>query len=392
MDGAILYVSQRTYRAIGQRLAFLFCVLLLFTPLRAAGQADSDHAQQSVELMNAGDLGGAEKEARLALRDSSTQPVAWVTLGIIRVQQKKYAEATEFLRTALRLDPGFVSAHVALGEVYDLTGKKEQAREEFGRVLRSDPGNRDALFALAQLESTSGHFSTSLSVVEPILADLRRSSASILLLAKDYAGLKQKEALAALVLDWDALPEVSATASTTFSSLLSKCGLDQEALAVLEKAKASGQVSVDLALALANLYFAKGDFNHAFESYEAALSLKPDCVECLRQLAKIAEQQEDPEKALAYLIKAKRRQPDDPEILFEFGKACLELDLFEDAVPALQKAVRLRPDNDSYAYVLASAHVSKKEYDVAGKIFEGSLQKHPRDSDPELCNGIIILS
>jgi tetratricopeptide (TPR) repeat protein len=200
-----------------------------------------------------------------------------------------------------------------------------------------------------------------------------------MLLARDYAGLKQRESLAALVLDWNSLQEVSAASNTDFSSLLSKSSLDQQALEVLEKAKASGQVSVDLALALANLYFLKGDLSQAFESYEAALSLKPDCVDCLRRLAKIAEQQKDPEKALAYLIKAKRQQPDNPEILFEFGKACLELDLFEDAVPALQKAVRLRPSNDSYAYVLASAHVSKKEYEVAGKIFDGLLQKHPRD-------------
>jgi superkiller protein 3 len=346
----------------------------------SAAEVDSDHVQQSVELMSTGDLVGAEKEARLALRDSSTRPDAWTALGMIRVRQKKYAEATEFFQNALRLYPSLARAHISLGEVDALTGKKEQAREQFQRVLRTDPGNREGLLALAQLESTSGNFSASLSVAGPILADLRRSSAGILLLAKDYAGLQQKETLAALVVDWDALREVSATSSTVFSSLLAKSGLDQQALEVLEKAKASGQVSIDLALGLANLYFSKGDLNHAFESYEAALSLKPDCVDCLRHLATIAEQQKDPEKALAYLIKAKRRQPDNPEILFEFGKACLELDLFEDAVPALQRAVRLRPNNDSYAYVLASAHVSKKEYELAGKIFEGLLQKHPLDS------------
>ena len=268
---------------------------------------------------------------------------------------------------------------LGLVEVDELTGKTWEAREEFRSVLRTDPGNRDALFGLAQLESTNENFSASLSAGEPILTDLHRSSAGILVLAKDYAGLKQKDQLAALLPSWNTLPQVSASDSTAFSALLAKSGLDQQALVVLEKAKAGGQVSVDLALALASQYFSKGDLTQAFESYEAALSLKPNCVDCLRQLAKIAEQQKDPEKALAYLIKAKRQQPDDPEILFEFGKACLELDLFEDGVPALEKAARMRPDNDSYAYVLASAHVSKKEYDAAGRIFENLLQKHPRD-------------
>jgi len=364
-------------KALG--VALFFCVSLFSLSLSSMAQSDSDHIQQAFEMMSAGDLVGAEQEARLALRDSANRSEGWAALGMIRARQKRYADATECFHTALRLDPRLADAHLGLGEVDELTGKAEQAREEFRSVLRTDPGNRDALFGLAQLESTTENFSTSLTAAEPILADLHRSSAGLLLLAKDYAGLKQKEQLAALMPSWNALQQVSASDSTAFSALLAKSGLDQQALEVLEKAKAGGQVSVELALALANQYFSKGDLTQAFESYEAALSLKPNCVDCLRQLAKIAEQQKDPEKALAYLIKAKRQQPDDPEILFEFGKACLELDLFEDAVPALEKASRSQPDNDSYAYVLASAHVSKKEYDAAGKIFERLLQKHPGD-------------
>src|SRR4029077_17616747 len=111
-----------------------------------------------------------------------------------------------------------------------------------------------------------------------------------------------------------------------------------------------------------------------------ALSLNPDCTDCLLQLAKMAEQQKDPEKALAYLIKAKHQHPSNAQILFEFGKTCLELDLLEDAISALQTAARLQPSNDSYSYVLASANVSKKQYEVAAKIFQRLLAKHPDDS------------
>lgn len=385
MDKAVRVAANKEHELTscisGQKvsIALLICVFLFSLSPSTTAQTDSDHIQRAFEMMSTGDLVGAEQEARLALRDSSSRPGGWAALGMIRARQKRYADATEFFHTALRLDPRLVDAHLGLGEVDELTGKTEQGREEFRSVLRTDPGNRDALFGVAQLESTSENFSASLTAAEPILADLHRSSAGILLLAKDYAGLKQKDPLAALVPSWNVLPQVSASDSTAFSALLAKSGLDQQALSILEKAKASGQVSVELALALANQYFSKGDLSQAFESYEAALSLKPNCVDCLRQLAKIAEQQKDPEKALAYLIKAKREQPEDPEILFAFGKVCLELDLFEDAVPALEKASHSQPENDSYAYVLASAHVSKKEFEAAGKIFERLLQKHPRD-------------
>jgi tetratricopeptide (TPR) repeat protein len=384
MDKAVQVVAnkEREFPVAGHKAlgtALLFCISLFSLSPFPMAQTNSDHIQQAFEMMSVGDLVGAEQEARLAIRDSSNRSEGWAALGMIRARQTRYEDATECFHTALRQEPRLVDAHLGLGEVEELMGKTGQAREEFRSVLHIDPSNRDALFALAQLESTSENFSASLTAAEPILADLHRSSAGILLLAKDYAGLKQKDLLAALAPSWNALSQVSASDSTAFSALLAKSGLDQQALAVLEKAKAGGQVSVELALALANQYFSKGDLSQAFESYEAALSLKPNCVDCLRQLAKIAEQQKDPEKALAYLIKAKRKQPDNPEILFEFGKACLELDLFEDAIPALKEASRSQPDNDSYAYVLASAQVSEKQYDAAGKIFERLLQKHPRD-------------
>jgi cytochrome c-type biogenesis protein CcmH/NrfG len=114
MDCALRFVSTKRHLpeprsskslAVCQRLAFLICVFLLPAPLWSTAQSDSDHVQQSGELMSTGDLVSAEKEARLALRDSSTRPVAWATLGMIRVRQKQYTDATAFLRTALRLDP-----------------------------------------------------------------------------------------------------------------------------------------------------------------------------------------------------------------------------------------------------------------------------------------------
>jgi tetratricopeptide (TPR) repeat protein len=376
----------------GALLTSFLIISLLFLPARLSSSppTDLEHLQQAAELMNAGDLEGAEREAKSALRDSSTRPLATATLGAIRIRQKRYAEAAELLNGALRLNPGLVSARVSLGEVYMLTGKKTLARPAFNKVLAVDPANREARFALAQLESDSGNFPTSLKIAEPVLADLRHSPDGILLLAKDYAGLQQKDSLLSLVHDWEGLPQASAASSTAFASLLARSGFNQPAIEVLEKAKSSGQVSYDMALTLANLYFGDGDSSRAFGSYEAALSLSPGCVHCLLQMGKIAEQQNDPERALAYLIKAKKEQPDNPEVLFEFGKTCLQLDLPDDAIAALQTAARLRPNNDSYAYVLGSANVAKKQYEAAGKLFQALLTKHPSDSTLNYAMGSLL--
>src|SRR5260370_19731587 len=61
-------------------LMLSICLLLSSARAVSEAQSDSDHLQQSTELMSAGDLQGAEKEARLALNDSITPPLACATL------------------------------------------------------------------------------------------------------------------------------------------------------------------------------------------------------------------------------------------------------------------------------------------------------------------------
>src|ERR1700722_4796500 len=88
-------------RRVCQQLALLICLLLLPALASSGAPADSVHVQKSSELMSVGDLEGAEKEARLALHDASDRSMAWATLGAIRVRQKRYVDAAEFLNAAL---------------------------------------------------------------------------------------------------------------------------------------------------------------------------------------------------------------------------------------------------------------------------------------------------
>ena len=357
-------------------LALLCAVLALPGVVRPS----TNHLQTALELFNQGDLEGAEKEARFALNAPQDRAPAWGILGTIRVQQKKYDEAVGFLRKALSLNPRLVGARVTLGGVYVLLGKKALATQMFTEALRLDPPNFNARLDLAQLESEAGDYRASLETANPIASELRHSPEGLVLLASDYSGLQQKGSLATLLPDWNALPDSPPELTATFATMLIKRGLGREGVEILEKAKSTSSASFDLTFALGRGYASMGDLNQASESYEAALSLSESCVPCLTEIATIADRQGNTEKALAYLIRAKRIEPENPEILFAFGKVCLERDLNDDAFAALSKATAQRPDNDSYSYVLASAHVARKEYEDARILLEGLLKKHPSDA------------
>jgi tetratricopeptide (TPR) repeat protein len=371
------------------RLRYFF-PLLPFLALVAWGYTSTDHLQRSLQLLDQGDLNSAAGEARLALNSPSTRALACSVLGTIRLKQSRYGESIQFFHQALHLDPRLLGARINLGNAYLLQGKPDKARAMFGSALTLDPSNLNARFNLVKLEAASGRYRASLEAAQPILDNLSHSEEGLLALAQAYLGLHQKASAQALLPKWETLNGVAEQTSLSFASLFAKEELLQEAIEVLEKARAGVPASFDLALALGNCYFTKGDLKQAADSYESALHLKADCVPCMRQVAVIAERQGESDKAVAYLIRAKRLEPDNPEILFEFGKVCLTRNLIEDALPVLQRAVEQQPRNPSYTYVLASAYVAKKDFNTARELLDSLLKERPNDAVLNYAMGAIL--
>jgi tetratricopeptide (TPR) repeat protein len=247
--------------------------------------------------------------------------------------------------------------------------------------LRIDPRNITARLDLAQLESSNGNHRSSLEVAEPVANELRHLADGLILLATDYAALGQKERIRPLVQDWEVLADVPPVDLTVdFASVLIGSGLVPEGIRLLEARKARNVSSWRLELTLGEAYAAEGKLSQAEENYQAALGLNRDCLPCLMKIAALSERQANTEKALSFLMRAKAMAPDDPEVLFQFGKVCFERDLLDDAVPALEKAAALRPDNDTYAYVLGSAYVGKGTNAKAVQTFQKLVLKHPADA------------
>ncbi|HXJ87522.1 MAG TPA: tetratricopeptide repeat protein [Candidatus Binatia bacterium] len=356
----------------------------LFLVLFCAGFAcaQTNHIETATELLGKGNLVQAETEARKALQVPSTRPLALALLGTIRLQQGKIDESTKFLRQALALNPKLIGARTTLGTAYAMSNKPDEAEKCFEEVLNLDPGNLNARFDLAKLQASRGNFQQSLDSAAPIRSQLLGSDEGLVILASDYAALGKKQELEDLVGHWQRLSEPSGESALDFAATLVTQGMNSQAIAVLEEqeTRVANHPQADSALKLANAFLALGRLTNAEINAELALSRKPDCLACYLTLAQVSERQENTEKALSYLVKAKRMAPQDPEVLFQFGKVCLERNLLDDALGALSKAVELRPDNDTYAYLLGSANFGKGRLDEALALFQRLLQKHPQDA------------
>jgi tetratricopeptide (TPR) repeat protein len=357
----------------------LFLVLCILAPVT---RAQVSHIKAAAELLGSGDAAQAESEARKAMQSPSTRALALAMLGTIRLQQGKTDESTKFLIQALALNPKLVGARTTLGNAYAFAGKPELAAKCFREVLRSDPGNFDARFDLFKLEASRGNFQKSLDLATPILPQLLESDEAIVVLASDYGSLGKKEELDGLVSHWQKLADPSHEAALDFGTTLLVHGEKVEATKVFrdEEARLGTHPPRPLALRLGNAFLSLGLLDEAEKSLEFAVSLDPECVACYRTLAQVADRQDNSEKALAYLVAARKISPEDPEVLFEFGKVCLERNLVDDALPALSKAMERDPGNDSYVYVLGSANVAKGQLPEALALFQRLLKKHPDDA------------
>ena len=357
----------------------MFSLLLL---LAAAAYAQTSHIEAAAQLLSGGDSVRAEAETRKALQDPSTKALALAMLGTIRLQQGKADDSIKFLTQALALNPRLVGARTTLGNAYAFAGKTDSAAKCFRDVLNADPGNFNARFDLFKLEASRRNFQQSLDVAGPILSQLVTFDEGLVVLASDYSALGKKQELESLVTHWQQLAEASDDAALDFATTLMANGMRPEATSVLEQEekRVSAQPQSGTALRLASAFSALGLFDRAEGNAQLALSLDPRCTACYQGLAQIAERQNNSEKALSFLVKARQLAPQDPEVLFEFGKVCLERNLLDDALPALSKAVELKPENDSYVYVLGSANVGKGRLPDALELFQRLLQKHPNDA------------
>jgi tetratricopeptide (TPR) repeat protein len=100
-----------------------------------------------------GEKARAEFERVIATSPSAK---AFLYLGLTEIGLGRNEPAVEALREAIRLDPGLLDAHVALGRVLSRAGGDEEATAVLTRALEIDGGSAEAHFQLGLIALRRG--------------------------------------------------------------------------------------------------------------------------------------------------------------------------------------------------------------------------------------------
>jgi cytochrome c-type biogenesis protein CcmH/NrfG len=84
-----------------------------------------------------------EEDLKSMVKEFPDSPMGWFSLGRHYLDAKKYAEAADALGSAVKLDPAYAAAWVALGDAHSGAGAADKAREAWNQALETPLGKRD---------------------------------------------------------------------------------------------------------------------------------------------------------------------------------------------------------------------------------------------------------
>lgn len=162
----------------------------------------------------------------------------------------------------------------------------------------------------------------------------------------------------------------------THAFALYRSGQVSRARDVLQRAVQNAPAALDLSL-LGSIEYQQNQLREAGAHLERALALDPGLPATRLTLAQVRNLQGNSEGALAILLDAKKRRPDDPAVLYALGVICLQMDLIADANANLARAAALEPHNSSARYALASARIADRDVPAAIHIYQELLKSEP---------------
>ncbi|HZP00305.1 MAG TPA: tetratricopeptide repeat protein [Terriglobia bacterium] len=135
---------------------------------------------------------------------------------------------------------------------------------------------------------------------------------------------------------------------------------------------------------------ATAEFQQALRLDPARADIRDKLVGLLREDAREALRADNPEKALASLLQARKLNPDDPDLQYELGMVALRMSLFTDSAEAFQNVLAKRPDDSLALYGLGRAQIEAGKFPEAKESFTRYVHDHSEDPSGHYALGLVL--
>ncbi|MHC4781026.1 MAG: tetratricopeptide repeat protein, partial [Planctomycetota bacterium] len=254
-----------------------------------------------------GDLDGAEKDYREAIRLDETHASSLQNLGVLYGLRKEFGKAAETTRKALKLRPERVKLWHNLGDFLRQSGRKAEAKSAFGEALRRDPKDPDALLGISMILIEEGQTDEAFEKLETSL-EVRPGHVE--------------------ALKW----------------LAKACYLRRDpdrALKLYGEAARSAPGDKVIWQEMGGMKAELGDLDGALEDMERALEIDPDFFRARLNRAMILMETRRFSASLADFDHLKRIAPRDPRVLGYRGRVLFMMGKYDEALKEIDEAISL---------------------------------------------------
>ena len=306
--------------------------------------------------INQGDAAGAEADLNELIRLRPQSPLGYNKLGQLRASQKRWDEAQNFYREALKRSPEFLEATQGIVDLDFRRGKVAEGLQFLGRQIDAHPNN-------------------------PSL---------YLLQGESYLRNKQlPEAEHSLSLCVKIDPQ-NAGAFALLGRVQQDMGKLSEAIENYQRAIAIAPKNAGLYTSLGASFEAQGNWKGAQTAYEQALAIQPGEPLTANNLAYLMlEHDGNVNVALTLAQTARRELPNVPNSADTLGWAYFRNGAYSMAVQQFEDAVKGAPSNATYHYHLGIAYQKLNDPKHARKELEKSISLDPKSPSAEKASRVL---
>jgi tetratricopeptide (TPR) repeat protein len=349
-----------------------------------AGAGDAPGAATPTLTLDAGAVASLAPSTRAAVRARAATALAgvYLNLGILQIQEKRYARATALMQSGAALDPAVPRLQYSLGVAAFTAEQFTVAAAALEHALAADPSNTDArrMLALASLNARAFGRAADLLATDP---DLQRDPS--LQYAYGVALIHSGKAVEAERLFSSLLAAHRDNPQLTV--LLGQADAEQGdyagAIATLQRAVQLKPDIADANRTLGVIYMKQGKLPEAAAALRAELASHPSDPVARDTLATVLDLQGHQTEALDELARALQARPQDADARYLMGKILLARGSAAEAAEHLAIAARLAPEDANVFFQLAQAYQKSGRAADAQKAFERyqALKDKRRGSD-----------
>jgi tetratricopeptide (TPR) repeat protein len=311
----------------------------------------------------------SDQRAALERRSVGALAGAYMNLGVMQAQARRFGRAAEFFAQAADADLDFPQVQYSLGVAYFNAAQYENAMGPLGRALAADPSKADVRRMLALASLNAGSYE---KAAELLASDARRDSdpslqyAYALALVRSNRAAEAEAVFAQLLAHHGTTPELQVLVGQAHAQQ----GDFDSAIASLQGALKVKPEVADAHATLGMIYLQQGKLAEARTALRAGLEAHPGDVHAAHTLATVLDLEGQPEEAAAILRSILRSRPDFANAHYLLGKILLARGAADEAVEQLEAGVRLAPEDPNIHYQLAQAYRKQGRTELADKRLE----------------------